>query len=576
MRNDLPKWHRYLFGLATALLILAACFGVTQARPQAAPVVTGVSPSSGPTSGGTQVTITGSGFIGATVVDFGTTQAAGFTVGSDTQITAVSPAGTGTVDVTVTVLDVSSVTSSQDQYTYLAAPTVTGVSPQDGPTSGGTQVTVSGSGFMANSSSVVTAVYFGSDKASSYSVSSAGSLSAVAPAEAAGTVDVTVTTAGGTSATSSQDHYTYLAAPTVTGVSPSGGPTSGGTQVTVSGTGFTSATAVYFGSTSAAGFTVGSDTQITAVSPAGTGTVDVTVTTPGGTSATTADDQFTYATATASGGALQPPTVTALSPDGGPAAGGTSVTITGSGFTAGATVDFGTNPATQVTVNSATSITALAPAGSGTVDVRVTTPAGTSATSTADQFTYSTSTASCAAGFPDVVPGYWAYQAITTLHCKGIVAGFPDGNFRPEAPVTRAQFVAMLVRTVGLPTSSGDTSFADVPPSAWYAPYVAAAVRGGIVVGLSPHVFGPNELLTREQMAVMLAKVLGSSAPSASLSRFSDASSIAPWARTAVQRVVGAGIMAGFPDGSFQPLGTSSRAQAAAVISQYLAYAGKS
>jgi hypothetical protein len=86
--------------------------------------------------------------------------------------------------------------------------------------------------------------------------------------------------------------------PTVTGVSPTSGPTAGGTSVTITGTGFTGATAVKFGTTSAPTFTVNSATQITATAPAGTGTVDVTVTTPGGTSAVNAPaDRFTYTSA---------------------------------------------------------------------------------------------------------------------------------------------------------------------------------------------------------------------------------------------------------------------------------------
>jgi hypothetical protein len=83
-------------------------------------------------------------------------------------------------------------------------------------------------------------------------------------------------------------------APTITAIAPTSGPAAGGTGVTLTGTGFTGATAVTFGSTPAASFSVSSDTSISAVSPAGTGTVDVTVTTPGGTSATTSADQFTY------------------------------------------------------------------------------------------------------------------------------------------------------------------------------------------------------------------------------------------------------------------------------------------
>src|SRR5208283_1873507 len=109
----------------------------------------------------------------------------------------------------------------------------------------------------------------------------------------AGTVDITVTTPSGTSATSAADQFTYDPIPTVTGISPAAGPIAGGTTVTVTGTGFTGATSVKFGSNAATSYVVNSATSITAVSPAGSaGTVDITVTTPGGTSATSASDKF--------------------------------------------------------------------------------------------------------------------------------------------------------------------------------------------------------------------------------------------------------------------------------------------
>jgi hypothetical protein len=116
------------------------------------------------------------------------------------------------------------------------------------------------------------------------------------PAESAGTIDVTVVTAGGTSTTGSADHFTFVAAPVVSGISPTVGPLAGGTTVTISGSHFTGASAVGFGTTPAASFTVVSDTSISATSPAmAAGTVDITVATAGGWSATSSADQFTFA-----------------------------------------------------------------------------------------------------------------------------------------------------------------------------------------------------------------------------------------------------------------------------------------
>ena len=167
----------------------------------------------------------------------------------------------------------------------------------------------------------------------------------------------------------------------VTGLSPTSGPTAGGTIVTIMGTGFTNVTAVDFGTNNpATTFNVASNgLSLMALSPAGTGTVDLTVTTPGGTSAMSNDDLFTYA-----------PTVSGISPSTGPLDGGTLVTITGTGFAAGAAVEFGTTMATNVTVVSASTITASSPQvmSPATVGVTVTTSSGTSATSPADVFTY--------------------------------------------------------------------------------------------------------------------------------------------------------------------------------------------
>ena len=170
-------------------------------------------------------------------------------------------------------------------------------------------------------------------------------------------------------------------APTVTALRPTSGLITGGTKVSITGRNFSGATAVDFGTT-AATFRVKNSTTISAIAPGGTGTVDVTVTTGNGTSVTRAADQFTYIV-----GPPPPPIITLVNPVSGPA--GTLVTVSGSNFTGATAIDFGPTAAT-FTVNSSTIVTAIAPAGTGTVDVTLTTPEGRSATSTADQFTYTT------------------------------------------------------------------------------------------------------------------------------------------------------------------------------------------
>ncbi|MBZ7927312.1 IPT/TIG domain-containing protein (plasmid) [Ensifer adhaerens] len=254
------------------------------------PTLTAVTPASGPTGGGTTVVITGTNLSGATAVTFGGTAAAGYTVNSATQITATAPArSAGFVNVVVTTSGGTATLTGG--YTYVAAPTVTSVSPATGPTGGGTTIIITGTGFSA--ANATGAVKFGTTNAT-YTINSATQITATAPANSAGTYDITVTTPGGTSATSANDQYTYVSAPTVTSTSPTSGPTGGGTTVTITGTGFSAASgtgAVKFGATTAT-YTINSNTQITATAPANSaGTYDITVTTPGGTSATSASDQ---------------------------------------------------------------------------------------------------------------------------------------------------------------------------------------------------------------------------------------------------------------------------------------------
>lgn len=177
-------------------------------------------------------------------------------------------------------------------FLFLNAPAVEGVNPLSGPTAGGTQVRIVGSGFTD-----VRAVTFGAAPAASYTVDSPKQITAVSPPGAAGAVDVTVRTSVGTSPVTAVGRFTYVGAPTVTGLAPAFGPASGGTTVVVTGTNLSGATRVTFGSTPVS-FKVDTSTQVTAVAPPGQAgaTVAVTVTTPGGTSAVTPGTQFTYTT----------------------------------------------------------------------------------------------------------------------------------------------------------------------------------------------------------------------------------------------------------------------------------------
>jgi hypothetical protein len=183
--------------------IAAGGFYNLAAGALAIPTVTKVEPASGPAAGGTSVTITGTHLTGATAVKFGQANATSFTAETETKITAVSPPGAGTVDVTVRTPGGASPTTSADRFGY--GPTVTMLEPATGAVTGGETVTVTGTGFAG-----ARAVKFGQTNAKSFAVESETKLSVVSP-PGSGTVDVTVSTANGTSPTTTADRFKYVA-----------------------------------------------------------------------------------------------------------------------------------------------------------------------------------------------------------------------------------------------------------------------------------------------------------------------------------------------------------------------------
>jgi len=345
------------------------------------PIVETVSPQYGPTNGETTVVIHGFELSEATAVRFGGVDATSFNVTGPESLTAVAPPGAGTVDVTVTGPNGTSLTRTSDLFTYLPPPVVTGVTPGHGPPYGVTSVTITGTGFTD-----VKAVNFGDSEAAGFKVNSPTSITVVAPQQTAGTTDVTVTNPAGTSATSPADQFSYVLtgpAPKVRSLSLRKGPAAGGTSVTITGTSFTEATSVQFGSTAASSFTVTSPTSITAVSPAQTPTeepLNVRVLTPNGESPTTYNSRFTY----------EAPTITSVDPNIGPRTGDTEVTVTGTGFGTEPRFEFGKAIATDRGSCTFRSCTILVPASTRarTVHVRATQGGKTSKKTPGDEFTY--------------------------------------------------------------------------------------------------------------------------------------------------------------------------------------------
>jgi hypothetical protein len=341
--------------------------GFTYVNP--APTLTSIAPSSGLTTGGLAITLTGTGFLTGATVSFGGTAATAVNVASSSSITATSPAHTaGVVNAVVTNTDGQSATLA-NAFTYNnPAPTVTSISPASGSINGGTAVTITGTGFLSGA-----AVTLGGTPAISISVVSGTSITATTAAHAAAQVAVVVTNSDGQSGTLSNG-YTYLnLPPSVSSVSPNHGLLTGGTPVTITGSAFATGATVAFGGVAATGVTVVSSTSITTTTPAhAVGAVNVTVTNPDAQSGTLTNG-FSYMN--------PPPTITSVLPVSGSTAGSTSVAITGTGFISGATVTFGGVAASPSFFNSATSITATTPAhASGSVDVVVTNPDGQTGT----------------------------------------------------------------------------------------------------------------------------------------------------------------------------------------------------
>ncbi|MEN6461558.1 MAG: S-layer homology domain-containing protein [Syntrophomonas sp.] len=161
------------------------------------------------------------------------------------------------------------------------------------------------------------------------------------------------------------------------------------------------------------------------------------------------------------------------------------------------------------------------------------------------------------------ISGHWAGNNINKLVKSGVISGYPDGTFKPDKTISRAEFVTIIVRAFKLPPKAGKV-FADTA-NHWAKDSIATAAAYGIVNGYNSTKFGPDDNITREQMAVILDKALKLN-NAAGGKNFIDQAKISTWAKDAVVRVNQNGIFAGYPDKSFKPKASAARAEAATVI----------
>ena len=180
--------------------------------------------------------------------------------------------------------------------------------------------------------------------------------------------------------------------------------------------------------------------------------------------------------------------------------------------------------------------------------------------------------------FTDLEPNSWYMSCVDFVYREGLIKGYSDpdheGMFGPNDKITRAQIVTILYRMEGSPNNDGKSKFTDVNSSEWYAKAIKWAVDCGVVHGYDgTSKFGPNDNIIRQDLAGILrnyAKYKGKNVNvTADLTKFKDYKKVDSYANTAVQWAVGKGVITGNDDGTLNPKGNATRAEAAAMIQKY-------
>ena len=161
------------------------------------------------------------------------------------------------------------------------------------------------------------------------------------------------------------------------------------------------------------------------------------------------------------------------------------------------------------------------------------------------------------------IEGHWAQNTIKQMVDKGIIKGYPDGSFGPNNNITRAEFTSLLVRAFNL--ESGPGKIFNDTDSHWAKETIKTANYHGLVDGYSDTLFGPDDPITREQIAVMVVNAIKTEQPDES-KPFIDSAQISAWAKESVAKATTAGLITGYPDGAFKPKDNATRAEAAVVL----------
>lgn len=176
------------------------------------------------------------------------------------------------------------------------------------------------------------------------------------------------------------------------------------------------------------------------------------------------------------------------------------------------------------------------------------------------------------AGMTDIT-GHWAQEITQKWINNELIAGYPDGQFKPDNEITRAEFVTLVNRAFKIQTGKDTYSFTDVESFDWFYGQVASGRTAGYISGYPDGTFKPNSMITRQEAAAMIAKLLGlTPGDEKGLIFFDDYQTITPWAKPSVNGVLVKGIMNGFPDKTFRPMNNITRAETVVTLERSLAY----
>lgn len=180
----------------------------------------------------------------------------------------------------------------------------------------------------------------------------------------------------------------------------------------------------------------------------------------------------------------------------------------------------------------------------------------------------------------DDLSSHWAKKDIEYLVDQKIIEGVTPTQFEPDRSITRAEFAALVVRSLGLGSVASSADFSDVDASAWYADAVSTATYAGLINGYEDNSFRPAAPVTREEMAAIVIRALtyaevATTVPASTqkelLSQFKDADQII-WARKEIAAALNAKIMNGMTSDTLSPTGTATRAQAATMVKRFMPY----